>query len=354
MRFLLSLAFLFPLLGGSSYGQELIGLEPGNGEIFSIDLHGGQATQIGSTSVNKHLWLWEALARDSSNRLLGGYHYLNAGNGTEIYEIVPSTGQCTMIAAISLESVLGLAFGPGDVLYALNLRVRGAPGPYDLHSVDLLTGTTSLIGEVGFNGLGSLAYGEGSLWSYSADAGLIRIDPTTGIGTDVNPPFRGPTDFKESICFSDHGALYQIDSGLMIQDILTGVPSYVGPLNISGYLGSVEYLPGSSSPFTLGTLGQTNGPMGLQVWGATPLATVVILMAKGAGGPSSVPAGKPCSGTLIDLNATLAPLVILRANAAGRANYGPVFVPAAAARTTHLQALDLASCATSNPAQIIY
>jgi hypothetical protein len=44
----------------------------------------------------------------------------------------------------------------------------------------------------------------------------------------------------------------------------------------------------------------------------------------------------------------------LPANAQGFARIGPAPVPATAAITAHLQALDLATCATCNPAQVIH
>jgi hypothetical protein len=148
--------------------------------------------------------------------------------------------------------------------------------------------------------------------------------------------------------------LYQVDAGLWIQDTVTGVPTFVGPLNYFGILGGVEYLPGPTSPFALGTLGETGGPMGAQVWGATPNGSVVLLYALGPGGASSVPPGQPCAGTLLDLNSTVVLAAVLQADAQGHASIGPAFVPASFARSVDLQALDIATCATSNLAQVIY
>ena len=80
-------------------------------------------------------------------------------------------------------------------------------------------------------------------------------------------------------------------------------------LGFPGILGGVEYLAGPTSPFALGTQGLTGGPMSAQFWGATPRGTVAILYTYGGGGPSTVPAGNPCAGTLINLNAARLPLV---------------------------------------------
>jgi hypothetical protein len=50
----------------------------------------------------------------------------------------------------------------------------------------------------------------------------------------------------------------------------------------------------------------------------------------------------------------MAPLQVLRADAQGRAQAGPAFVPAGAAGLVRLQAVDLATCRSSNLAQVIY
>ena len=351
-QFLLLLPLLLP---GSAHAQEIIGLEMDDGEIYSIDPHSGRATLIASTSIDKHLWLWHALAADASGRFLGGYQDLFGHTGTEIYEIDPRTGQCTFIVKVSLATIVGLAFGPGDILYAVDDPTNGsAGGIFDLHTIDLVTGTTSLIGSTGLGDLGCLTFRQGRLWAWSGSLGLVTIDPVTGLSTDVLPGFDGPSDFNESLCFSDQGVLYQVDFGFWIQDTLTGVPSLVGPLGFPGILGGVEYLAGPTSPFTLGTQGKTGGPMGVQFWGATPHGAVAVLYAFGGGGPSTVPAGQPCAGTLINLNPARQPLAMLRANAAGRGSFGPAYVPPSAAQSVRLQALDLATCGTSNNLAIVY
>ncbi len=296
--------------------------------------------------------LWHSMARDSQGRIFSAFGYWNVPYA--IYEINPSTGQAAFVVQTSLVGIGGLAFGPGDVLYAVNDRLVPASGPDDLHSIDLATGASTLIGDTGMIAHATLAYGQGSLWGYDGEAGLVRIDTITGLATDVNPNFRGPLDLIESLCFSDHGVLYQVDAGLWIQDTLTGVPTFVGPLNYFGIFGGIEYLPGPTSPFALGTLGETGGPMGAQVWGATPNGNVVLLYALGAAGATLVPSGQPCAGTVLNLNSTVAAAAILHADAQGHALVGPAFAPAAVAGSARLQALDLTTCATSNLAQVIY
>ncbi len=354
MRLLLLIGLLMPALTNAALSQEIIGIDLTSGGVLSIDPKSGVASLIGNTGLN-HLLAGHSLTRDGSGRLIAGYVDLFSISWTDLHEIDPQTAQASFLVRIPLGGILGLAFAPGDVLYAINERFPGSSlSPVDLYTIDLVSGSPTLIGDTGTDSVATLAYGEGSLWTHHGGLGLMRIDPITGLAVDVNPDFRGPSDFMESLCFSDHGVMYQVDAGLWVQDTLTGVPTFVGPLNYPGVLGGVEYLPGPTSPFALGTLGETGGPMGAQVWGATPNGTVVLLYALGSGGPTPVPSGRRCAGTLLDLNATLAPLAVLQADAQGHARIGPAFVPAAAAITTHLQALDLATCATSNPAQLIF
>ncbi len=331
--------------------QEILGIDFLIGDVYKINPKTGQTTRIGTTGLNQNLW--HSMARDSQGRIFSAYGYWSVPYA--IYEINPSTGQATFVSQTALKGISGLAFGPGDVLFAVNDRAAPVSyGPDDLHTIDLATGSDALIGPTNLVSMGSLVYGQGSLWGYDGDLGLVNLDSATGAATDVNPSFVGPRDFNESYCFSDDAVLYEVDAGLWVQDTLTGVPTFVGPLNYFGILGGIEYLPGPTSPFVLGTLGETGGPMGAQVWGATPNGSVVLLYALGAAGATLVPSGQPCAGTLLNLNSTVAAATILHADSQGHALVGPAFAPAAVAGSARLQALDITTCATSNLAQVIY
>lgn len=239
-------------------------------------------------------------------------------------------------------------------MFALKERVPASSGPYDLYTLDLATGAATLIGDTQLTNCGNLAFRDGMLWTYTGDLGLVMIDPNTAQAEDVNDSFRGPVGSTESLCFSEDGILYQLDSGLWIQDVHFGVPSLVGLTQYFGLFDCAEYLPGSAPPFALGTLGQTGGPMGAQTWGATPGGDVVLLAALGPAGVAQIPAGRPCAGTTLDLNATYRAAAVLRADAQGHALAGPVRAPAAVAGSLRLQALDLTTCTTSNLARVIY
>jgi hypothetical protein len=333
--------------------QAILGIDGLLGDLYSIDTMTGQASYRGSTGLNQ--WIWTSIAQDSQGRIVAGYVDYITLSRADLYEIDPLTSQVSFIVSTSLIGLAGLAFGPADVLYAVNDRFPGvAYSPDDLYSVDCNTGAASLVGGIGTTVLTNLAFGQGWLWGYDAVMGLVQIDPMTGIGADVNPSFRGHVDLAESICFGPGEVLFLIDYGYWIMDPNSGVPVLAGFTNYPGYFSGVEFLPGSIPPFTLGTLGQTGGPMGLEVWGATPNSTIAFLRALGGGGPTPVASGYPCAGTLLDLNAGLRLAAVAAADAQGHALLGPITVPASAAGTLRLQALDLATCRTSNLARLIY
>ncbi len=344
-------ALTWAILATGVSGQEIVGIDGLFGDLYSINPRTGAATQIGSTGLNQ--FLWGALARDSQGRLFSAYGRFD--HPYEIHEIDPNTGQATFISQTNLNGIGALAFGPGDVLYALHDTTTPiGGGPDDLYTIDLATGATTRIGATGRKLVATLDYGDGAMWSYDVAKGLVRVDLATGLATDVNPNFLGPQDQGESLCFGDDGVLYLVDAGLWVMDTITGVPCLVGSTFYPGVFGGVEFLPGPAPPFALGTLGQTGGPMGAEFAGATPDGQVALLLAQGPGGPTPVASGYPCAGTLLDLNSGLSLVALLRADAAGRARIGPAFVPPSAAGSARLQALDLTTCASSNLAQVIY
>ena len=94
--------------------------------------------------------------------------------------------------------------------------------------------------------------------------------------------------------------------------------------------------------------------MGAKVSGATPNGQVGVVWAKGNGGPTSIPNGYPCAGTLMDLNSSMQQLDIVTTDANGFAAIGPMMVHPSAAGLVHLQAVDIANCETSNRILLYY
>lgn len=331
-------------------GQEIIGLSP-FGDVHTINPSTGSSTFLGWT------WnfqaLWTGLAKDSQGRLYASYGRYDTAY--QIHEIDPLTGQSTFVCQTDLFGIGGLAFGPGDQLYAANDRTTPSnPHPYDLYTVDLQTGGTSLVGAMGVNIVTSLNFGRGQMWSYSEGGQLGTVDLVSGNVTPVDPSFQGPWIGTDSMCFTDDGTLFQMNSWLWVMDTDSGVPSMIGDLTPHFFSGGMEFLPHRPEPFTVWTSGVTGGPMEIKVSGATPGGSVAVAYAWGDGGPTTIPPGHPCAGLTLDLNQGVSLQGIHVADAEGQLTIGPATVPASAAMAVRLQAVDLTTCSTSNRIMVVY
>lgn len=351
MARILILAILFHHMVDRLDAQELIALDAGGG-LYSVDPKAGTTTFIGSSGMTQYLWT--GLAKDGQGRLFACYGYYSFPYA--VYEIDPGTGQARFVMQTQLNGISGMAFDAQGVLYVTHdTTAPSSPHPYDLFAIDLVQGTTSRIGFTGLFTITGLDFDErGRLWAYDYEVGLVELDVATGAATDVNPNFVGPPYPTKSMVFGEDGALWLLDLAVWVGDTTTGVPSMVTPMSYFGLFSGVEYRPGPTPPFALWTLGETGGAMGARAVGATPGGTVAIVKAQGGGGPTAVPPGNACAGTLLDLNASISVLRVLRADAQGRVEFGPAFVPVSAAGSVRLQAVELTTCATSNLARIVF
>ena len=291
---------------------------------------------------------------DSQGRIYGAYGRYFAPYA--IYEINPQTGLATFVVQTNFIGIRAMAFDDNDVLYISN--ERDAPlslSPTDLHTLDLNTGSSTLIGEIGSNLMYTMDFWDGKLWAYAWERGLIQVDINTAQPTDVNQAFIGPWDFASvTMTFDDAGALHYVDTNLWMMDTQTGVASAVTPLSLFGYWADAVFVKGPAPNFSLWFSGTTEGTMAVKFSGATPDGQVAIAWAQGSGGPTSIPAGFGCSGVELNLNSSMQLLGTLTANGQGEGFLGPRFVPASARGQIRVQAIDLFTCATSNPVVVVY
>lgn len=351
VRLLFILAFVCAVPFSRAGAQEILALDYFSGELYRIDPQSGVSTLSGSTGLSQNLWT--AMAKNSQGQIFAAYGFWNVAN--EIYEIIPSTGQAILVAQTSLFSIRGMAFDDHDALFLVNDRdAPTGPGRDDLWSLELATGTLTLVGSTGLTGLQALAFGQGTLWGYDVGpVGLVRIDPLTGIGVDVNPLVSGTYSLCQTLAFSDEEVLYAAYGALWIIDTVTGVPGYVADIYAPGIVGAMEFLPNQPAPFSLGVQGKTGSPMSAFASGATPGSLVGMFGAIGVGGVSTLPGGHPCAGTLLDLNSVHL-IMTARAGPLGRVQFGQVLVPIEARGHVEIQAVDQASCTTSNPVTIFF
>lgn len=169
----------------------------------------------------------------------------------------------------------------------------GGGGPSNFYSIDPGTGAGTLIGAIGFDDVGAMAFHPVSHKIYAAGKRngdktpvLITIDPVTGVGTEIGPigPGRGISDmaFRPS-----DNTLYahRVDCPNLIYriDVGTGAGTVVGEVMTELCLGgnaleftsaSTLYLAasynGGSGPYTLYTVDQSSGATTLFVSLAYP------------------------------------------------------------------------------------
>lgn len=349
-RYIVALWLVFQISVTSS-AQEVKTLGLG-GDLWSVNPRNGQASFVGLTGFHTHFW--NSFAMDSQGRLFGAYGRYFAPYA--IYEIDPHTGAASFVVQTNFIGIRAMAFDDQDVLFVGN--ERDAPlslSPTDIHTLDLGTGASTLIGEAGVFKLHTLDFHDGELYGYALDHGLCRIDLATGAAIDVAPELEGPWNFATvSMAFDNQGALYYLDTYLWMFDAETAGTSLVDEVSVFGYWADAVFIEGPTPTFTLWLAGQTDGPMGVKFSGATPGGEVAIAWTSGPGGPTAIANGFPCAGVELDLNSDMRLLGIVAADQAGKATLGPQFVPASARGQIRVQAVDLATCETSNRVIVAY
>jgi len=119
-------------------------------------------------------------------------------------------------------------------------------------SVDSSSGSESAIGPSGFNGLNSLARNKAGQFItvaghplFDTDSTLLRLDPTTGVGTSLGTITGISAGRVRALAFSSDDVLFAIINGggptaigvaddLYTINLSTGVPSLVGNTGFSG------------------------------------------------------------------------------------------------------------------------
>ncbi len=221
----------------SAFAASLLGISS-DGSVFSIDQSDGSGSSIGSSGfagVN-------SLARSSSGQFVAVSRGLLDPAAT-LFSVDPATGLGTGLVNLDFGkdvdvSVRALTFAD-DKLYAINNGGGrfSTTGADDLYLVDTSTGAGTLIGNTGFNGVQGLTTGpDGKLYawdlgSFNPDdgSGLLLIDPTTGVGADVDGSI-GETDGGDiqTLAFSSDGKLYGGRDALYLVDPSTGAATLVG------------------------------------------------------------------------------------------------------------------------------
>ena len=146
--------------------------------------------------------------------------------------------------------------------------------------------------------------------------------------------------------------MYYMGVDLWMLDSVSGAIGRGPELSYYTLWSGALFMDGEPESFALWYGGIPNGPMEIHVAGATPFSTLTLLAGTGHGGATNIPAGFPCSGDKLNLKRPITSLGTITADIDGKANFGPVFVPAAAIGRISVQAIDLSSCTMTNAATV--
>lgn len=239
-------------------GQELIAVDFA-GNAFGVDVVTGQPRSIGPTGAAfcNAMALHDKVLYASGRTSLLGAH--------QLFTIDPITAQATVKFANLGVDLRGLCSNEGtDELFGI------ANGTTDqLVRIDLTTGVVTTVGSTGLTGIQSLdlggSVGFGIAFAWDSNLGLVRINTTTGVATDVAPGLgtQGadiqfltsvPTN-NDILLLGGRSTLYQIDR-------VTGVVTAIGSGGL-GDLRGAEQHRGIATPFGLGCATVTTGQAGI-------------------------------------------------------------------------------------------
>lgn len=331
------------------FGQSLLVQDGLSGELYEVSPKTGEMQLIAAPGAWLEIWL--GMSMDSTGTIYTVSYNLQTPGFSKLHTFDTVTGHLAQVAVIDQEGLSSIEFGPNDTLFAtVNLDYSMAPSvAYSLFSVDAVTGVTQEIGFIGdLRHITAMAFDGVDMYVWDAWKGLHVIDLVTAQPTDVNSGFLGSLDLSKSMAFSDDGVLYLFDFALYVTEPTTGVSSYLGS-SFSGVSGGMEFLPGPTQSIALWLTNQVGLSSELVCRGVPPSAQVAFFASKVGTGNYTIPAGRPCAGTILDLHAgSIRFLGIDAADATGEARLGPVVLPAGALQSVMFQALDLQTCETSN------
>ncbi len=209
------------LFGVSLAAQDLIGVNFA-GQAFAIDSTTGQGVLLGLTGRVGHNAMSRAgttlFATEQSTTASGVQFHLDTLNEV--------TGIASRVSTTTRE-LRGLAKNRQGELSGIT---NEAGGDQFVH-VQSSTGAITVVGNTGFTQIQALAINPTFLgdvvFAWDLAAGLLRINPQTGVATDVDPAFGTGGVNVQFLTFSrgrllgGRDALYTIDAG-------TGVPTLIG------------------------------------------------------------------------------------------------------------------------------
>jgi M6 family metalloprotease-like protein len=160
------------------------------GGIYSVNVQGKTISQICSTKVQ----LTAIAFNPKTNELIGTPYIAIGSNKDRIFRINRSTGDTTNIGKTGFTLVtIGIAFDDAGELFGINGTGTAAS---NFFSIDKNTGTGTLIGAVGLNGITGIAFSSASATSVKGDK---EIPHSFSLKQNYPNPFNPSTSIEYSI-----------------------------------------------------------------------------------------------------------------------------------------------------------
>lgn len=173
------------------------------------------------------------------------------------------TGVATRTVAIARD-LRGLA--PGNSTTLLAIAENGNND--ELVRVSVATGAIAVIGSTGFGAVQGLTVRNGQVFAWDLVFGLIRIDPATGAGTDVDPAVGTNGAGIQFLATMSDGRVIGGQNSIFELDLATGVPTLRGSGAYNDLRGAEERF-GVVYTFGVGCGATMNLPQGQPQGGST-------------------------------------------------------------------------------------
>ena len=147
----------------------------GGGQLWTVDLPGGDMTSIGPTGLASGM---EALARTPDGRLLG---LVDTGLAAELYEVDTETGAATLVVGFDAPGASGLAvLEDGRIFFSVDSEILELdPSDGSTQSVAVLGESVTALADDG-SSLLALVYLD------PTGAQMFRVEPADGQTTLIN------------------------------------------------------------------------------------------------------------------------------------------------------------------------
>jgi hypothetical protein len=243
--------FLCLLLPSLAPAQDLVGLS-----------FGGQAVGIDSRTAAASFFIASGLVGCNAMARSGGTIWVaeqTAGLPTSQFHLAlfdERTNTGTRVFTNTGHDVRALAT---DIHGGLLAIVQGTTSD-TLMRVNTTNGAFAAIGSLGFPGVQAMARVGGIFYAWDTTAGLLRVDASTGVATDVNPGLgTGGIDVQFLAAMGD-GRVFGGRHALHAVDLQTGALALVGTGTWSDLRGCEERF-GSTTPFGSSCAGTTGTPL---------------------------------------------------------------------------------------------